>query len=74
MLHRWKRLTREKHHRLLYDLKHGLGQIGYFNEKNPIIENTGHLAYREVYARDAGQNASNTGRPVLYGTVVTLLY
>ena len=32
-------------------------------------QNTRHLVSREGSARDAGQTASNTGRPALYGTV-----
>ena len=32
------------------------------------VENKGHLTSREVSAWDAGQYASNTGLPVLYGT------
>ena len=32
------------------------------------VENTGHLASMEENALDAGHNASNTGRLVLYGT------
>ena len=47
-----------------------LGLLDVYNQTIMNTENTGQLASSGGSAWDAGQTASNTGRPVLYGTGV----
>ena len=44
-------------------------KLGFVMRTIMNVENTRHLASRQRSTREAGQNVSNTGHLVLYGTV-----